>query len=846
MSWGRSLVALAAAGMLAAAEPDNLFATRVQPVLKQHCLGCHGEGETFGKLDLRTREGLLRGGQRGPAIVLGAASKSLLVAMIEHRAEPVMPPEKEKRLAAESIDALRRWIDAGAPWGQDQAAAGPKWSYQPEDLWAFQPVKRHPAPAVAPIDFFLDRKLRERGLEPAPPADRVTLIRRATYDLTGLPPSPEEVDAFEKDQSPDAFERVVERLLASPGYGERWGRHWLDVVRYADSDGYSNDYERPNAWRYRDYVIRSFNQDKPYDRFILEQIAGDELDPGDPESLVATGFLRMGPWEHTGMSVEAVTRQMFLDDVTHNTAATFLALTLNCARCHDHKFDPLPTRDYYRWQAVFANTVFDQRPAPFRQWEKHPGLEAGLAGMQEVIRRNDAKIAGYDETVKQTVLKKHGVARVQDLPAGVLAEALRKKDSVSPEEFERLKVYQKRRELYRRSVDRYRQLAYSVKNQGGAETYVLVGGNLRSPGEKVSPAAPGVAGGVEIPGAMEGRRLALARWIASPSNPLTARVMVNRIWHYHFGKGLAATPNNFGKMGKRPTHPELLDWLAGYFVETGWSVKQMHRLMLRSAAYRRGSRPADPRAAEVDPDNQLLSYFSPRRLEAEELRDSILAVAGELSPDAGGPGTLPEINEDVAVQPRHIMGTLAPAWRPSATRRERNRRTIYTYQKRSLVDPMVEVFNGPSLEESCERRDASNVPTQVFALFNGKFAHDMSLALAARIEKLWGDREQQIEHAFRLAYGRPPGEGERRLAIAHLEKMEAHHRGAPPSPRPQRQPLVRAITSELTGARVDIEEDADTAAYEPNLHPGEVSPATRALADLALVLLNSNEFVYVY
>jgi hypothetical protein len=350
----------------------------------------------------------------------------------------------------------------------------------------------------------------------------------------------------------------------------------------------------------------------------------------------------------------------------------------------------------------------------------------------------------------------------------------------------------------------------------------------------------------EIPADASGRRTALANWIADPRNPLTARVMVNRIWQYHFGRGIAADTNNFGKMGKKPTHPEFLDWMASYFVEQGWSVKAVHRLIMLSEAYQRGSSHPDPQAVKAkDPDNLLLSHYSPRRVEAEVIRDSILAVSGELSLDAGGPGTFPQINEDVARQPRHAMGSLQPVYRPSPTKRHRNRRTIYTFQQRSLVDPMIEVFNGPSPDLSCERREASTVPTQAFALFNGRFVHDMALAFAARLAREAPSTEARVERAFRLAYG-PPEEKEKQLALAHLEKLIDHHRRTPPRPKPERKPIVHTITSELTGENFRFVQREDPVEFEDNLHPSDAPPETRALADLALVLMNSNEFVYIY
>jgi hypothetical protein len=851
-------------------EAARLFESSIQPVFKQQCFGCHGEGQTLAKLDLRTREGLLRGGERGPAVVPGRASESPLFQALVGTGKLQMPPGgPDKKLPADVIEAVRRWIEAGAPWGD--RATDKKWDYQEEDLWAFRPLRERDRSKR--IDDFINARLQERDLRPGPRADRRTLIRRATIDLTGLPPTPEEVETFVSDGSADAWPKLIERLLASPRYGERWGRHWLDVVRYADTSGYSNDFERPNAWRYRDYVIRSFNQDKPYDQFIREQIAGDELYPDHPEALIATGFLRAGPWEHTGMSVEAVTRQMFLDDVTHATATTFLALTLGCARCHDHKFDPLPTRDYYRVQAVFATSEFARPRVPFLKEENIADLAFGKDHLQEIVRRTKARLDAFDELIQQRLIRKLGANRIEDVPKGELERALRNKTELSPAEHEQLKLFQKHLQLYRESLDRYEPKAFTVSSgpldgstDGGPnlrypkradykapDVHVLAGGNLQSPSERVVPGALsaleryGNYPAPQIPETVSGRRAALAHWIANPRNPLTARVMVNRIWQWHFGKGLAADANNFGKTGKKPTHPELLDWLAAYFIEQGWSVKAMHRVILLSEAYQRSSSHPEMEVVKTkDPDNDLLARFSPRRVEAEVLRDSILFVSGELSLEAGGPGVFPQINEDVARQPLHRMGSLAPAYRSSAKKRHRNRRTVYTFQQRSLVDPMIEVFNGASLDLSCQRREASTVATQAFTLFNSRFAHDMALAFAARLEREGSEPQGRIARAFHLAYGRAPEEAEMRRALEYLDRLTQYHRAAPPPPKPERKPVVHQITSELTGETFRFEQQEDPVEFEENLHPSQASPETRALADVALVLLNSNEFLYIY
>ncbi len=855
---------------------DLLFINAVKPVFKQQCLGCHGEGDTFAKLDLTTREAAFAGGQRGPSIVAGDPDGSLLVQVVEHAGDLRMPPGgAEKKLPAETIAAIRNWIAGGAPYADGETAQS--WDFAEQDIWAFRPVREvapptegvDPAKVATPVDSFILAKLSEEGLSPGPEADKRALLRRVSYDLTGLPPTPEEVEAFVGDDSPGAYKKVVERLLDSPAYGERWGRRWLDVTRYAESGGYSNDFERPNAWRYRDYVIRSFNADKPYDRFVLEQIAGDELFAGDPEAILATGFLRAGPWEHTGMSVAAVTRQLFLDDVTHAVGTTFLGLTLGCARCHDHKFDPIPTKDYYSVQAAFATTAFARRPLGFLASENTDGFDSGRKRFREMIEQVEARMDELHQDARRKLAEEQGEDAAAKASTGVLQRRLQ------GEEAETLKLLRKHLALHGESQKRFEPLAFTVTsglreewNDVGpngansflteqdyrtAETHVLTGGDVQAAAEKVEP---GVLTAVErysgyaapnIPTSVEGRRAALARWIADEDNPLTARVMANRIWQGHFGRGLAENSNNFGKMGRKPSHPELLDWLATFFVEQGWSVKAVHRVILYSNAYRRSTRHPDADKLETnDPDNRLLARFSPRRLEAEELRDSILAVAGELSDSRGGPGTYPQINADVARQPRHAMGTLRPAYRPSPTKSKRNRRSIYSFQQRSLIDPMIETFNGANVDLSCERREASVVPTQAFSLLNSEASHEMALEMAARIESEATTLEERIERAFELAYGRKPSDRERALASEHVAAMTAEHAAHPAGPRKPEPPIVHEITSELTGEQYQFTQPDEVFDYQHNLHPSRAQARTRALADVALALLNSNEFAYVY
>lgn len=883
-------------------EADRHFVQRVLPVLQTKCFACHGDDaqKLRGELDLRSRAAALKGGQSGdPSLVPGQPDRSPLYLAVT-RKDPtlLMPPKENDRLTPEQVEWIRQWIAAGAPWptgptaeaakdGVVVATSGgrsPEWTnrrYQLDDLWAYQPITKPAVPSGGhnPIDAFIRQKLQAKGLEPTPSADRRTLLRRAALDLTGLPPSPAEVEAFLRDDSADAYEKRLARLLESPHYGEQQARHWLDVARYADTSGFSNDFERPHAWRYRDYVIRSFNSDKPYDRFVREQLAGDEIDAKDPEMLLAGGFLRLGPWEHTGMTVAAVTRQHYLDDVTHHVGVTLLGQGLRCASCHDHKFDPVPTRDYYRLQAIFAPTQFAERPVPFLASENTAGFDAGRAVVEQRLKHLKAEQAALrrkGEEALTAFLKERGVASIEDLPA----RDRPKKDYLGPlvglsqTDLTLRKVYQKSEAYLERELRRFEPTAFSVysgvsnqyssvrllnpmpaKRDGAVPTvHILTGGSLESPADAVTP---GVLSAMKwpaddtasqtMPEATDGRRLAFARWVVNPRNTLTARVIVNRVWQQHFGKGLVATSSNFGKMGSRPTHPELLDWLAAWFIENGWSLKKLHLLIMTSATYQQaGERPDLPQLRALDPRNDLLASFSPRRLAAEEIRDAMLAVTGELNREMGGPGVFPEINWDVAFQPRHIMGSVAPAYLPSLTPRERNRRTIYAFRYRTLADPLLEVFNRPGSETSCERRDETTVTPQAFALFNSQFVSNRALAFAVALERRGSTVAEQIETAFRLAYGRPPSVDERTACEAHRAEMLRHHRENPPKPTELPRTVRRHMVEELTGETVFWEEDLSALkTYQRDVMPWEVSAETRALAEVCLVLLNSNEFLYV-
>ena len=881
-----------------AAEPkvdaEEAFALRVLPALKAKCYACHGAdtAKIKGGFDLTTRAALLKGGESGkPGVIVGKAADSPLVkAIIRSDTDfSAMPPKENDKLTDAEVKAFKDWIDGGAPWPSDQRIAeivkaakpagvtfktsgglSPDWTnrtYKPEDLWPYRPLHKAPIPKLGasenPIDYFIEAKLNAVGLKPAPPADRRTLIRRVTFDLTGLPPAPKEIEDFINDPDLDdkAYAKVVDRLLASPHYGEQMARHWLDVARYADSSGFANDYERGNAWRYRDYVVRSFNADKPYDLFVREQIAGDEIDTADPEMLVAVGFLRMGAWELTGMEVAKVARQRFLDDVTDGVGQVFLGHMLQCARCHDHKFDPVPTRDYYRIQAAFATTQVTERPAGFIKSENLAGftekkyLDARKTAFEAELKRiRDVEAAAREKWEKVNPLKKG-----QKPP---------RHEFLSPADMGMERIARKGLERLKWEYDRYEPFSLSVYSGRTPEIkaiyapfrvpkdlavgelevcHILPGGDPFSPKEKVLPGVLSAAGEVAIPNTVDGRRRALAEWITNSRNPLTARVMANRVWQWTMGTPLAGNPNNFGATGKKPTHPEILDWLATEFIERRWSVKQLQRIILTSNVYRRASQHPDSKSvATKDPTGTSYAVFKPRRLSAEELRDAMLATSGELNLTVGGIPVRPEINPDVGLQPRQVMGTFAPAWDPSPLPEQRHRRTLYALKLRGVRDPLLEVFNAPTPDISCEAREVSTVAPQAFALFNGEATRMRALALALRITKDAKTPEETVSLAFRYTYGRVPTKPESDACLKHWLAMTERHK-ALQFEKPKRPTEVdREAVEENTGEKFSFKEVLHSAKdFVPDLHPADATPELRGLMEMCLVLFNANEFIYL-
>jgi len=894
---------------------ERLFTLEIHPLLERKCLGCHGKkpDDLKGELDVRSRESILRGGESGrPVLIPGKPQQSLLMRAVR-RDGLEMPPKRNDRLTSRQIEHLRRWIAAGAPWPDPQTRAhilrrerstietedgvlvptsgglSDDWTYRryaKKAIWAFRPVTSPEVPDSAPhpVDAFVARKLSAANLSPAPQANARALLRRATYDLTGLPPEPSERASFLEvwKRNPEkAWSDLIDRLLASPHYGERWGQHWLDVVRYADTAGFSNDYERSNAWRYRDYVVRAFNNDKPFDEFIIEQIAGDELRPGDPEATIATGFLRMGPWG-TAMIPEEEARQIFRDDVVQSVGQSFLSIPLRCARCHDHKFDPLPTRDYYRLYAVFSATQPAEVPAAFLPAENRRGFGEKRALVERLFEY-------ADNDRKRVVTKREAAAKTwyseHDLPYKTKEQRHKDPEHLKPPRHVglahvdegTLKVREQDCWIWSRRRERYQPLAQSVYNgpdrrQNGRKlrrppninqrwrpaSFVFLGGSRDVGGARVTPGVLSGAGlatptakegdAFAIPEGLHGRRLALARWIAAPANPLATRSIVNRIWQHHFGRGIVRTSNNFGAKGARPTHPDLLDWLTTDFVAAGSKIKRLHRLIMTSRAYRRsGSHPDREALDRVDPDNHLLARFPPRLLTAEEIRDSLLVISGELNREIGGVPVRPEIHLEIALEPRMIQFSIAPAHQPSRTPLERNRRTIYTYRVRGQPDPFLEILNLPNPNDSCEARESTAVPPQAFTLLNSDVVMDRAIALAARLRRQTQGAAKQVRRAFRLTYGRAPTANEQQRLVALVRQMEDYHAAHRPQASAYPKRVTRSLVEELSGKPFEyVEWLAVYEDYVADAKPWTVDAATRALADVCLVLFNSNEFLYVY
>jgi hypothetical protein len=866
-------VTATSAGANADTHPGPTFERDVLPIFKAYCWHCHGGEACVAGLDLRTFPLLLRGGKIGPAIVRGSAKESLIFK--KFGGDLAQHPPEHSRPTEAHMATLRAWIDAGAPaddeGGPLSAADSPPLTAADRARWAFQPPVRPKVPRVSsasvrtPIDAFLLKKLEDRGLSFSPPADRATLIRRASFDLIGLPPTPQEVDEFVRDAAPDAFDRLIERLLASPHYGERWGRHWLDAAGYVDTRGTDNDAgiiePLDGIWKYRDYVIRAFNGDRPYDRFLLEQLAGDEqvdwrdadrYQPRDIELLIATGFLRQAADVTYAPELNTSDiRHQVLFDTVQTVSSNLLGLTVHCAQCHTHKFDPISHADYYRLTGLFL-PAYDPHhwlhskermtsDVPPRQRAAIDAANAGidrqiaaLRDEQSRLRRpfenriRAAKLAGVPAVKRAALLAAiRTPARGRNEMQKALVAEFGRFATASSEEVDRaLDARTKVRRLELR-----RQIAALEKgrtNYGFVQalwdvgpappTYIYRRGDFRNPGPQIEPGVIAVlddpahpfrlpaSGG---PHGSTGYRTAFAKWLTSDRHPLTARVYVNRVWLHYFGRGIVPTPDNFGASGLPPSHPELLDWLAREFIASGWDVKHLQRLILRSAAYQQTSHPelatsgsgSGKRNAEIDPDNILLWKMPLKRHESEIVRDAILATSGALDTRMSGAPVPLKPNADGSVE------VDAAKLRTPA---DAGRRSVYLFARRNYQLTELGVFDQPVVATNCTCRTSSAVVSQSLALLNGRFAFEQASLFAQRVDAAAGTAvPRQIETAFRIALGRPPSAEETQLAATLLREQAVRYLG----------------TNESPSKKIS-------------------EPSAAALVDLCQMLLNTNEFLY--
>ncbi len=727
----------------------KFYDEQVKPILRSACFQCHGEGANLsGDLNLTSHASILKGGSSGPAVDLKTPADSLIVKAINYNGREMPPSGK---LQKSQIDTLTKWVAMGAPTSSAGPAPAapthivpPKVNAQTMNFWSFKPIKRPPVPTVEshgwvsnPIDSFILSKLQAKHLTPAERASKTVLLRRATYDLIGLPPTPSEVKAFLADSSANAYEKVVDRLLASPQYGERWARHWLDLVRYAESNSFERDNPKPFVWRYRDYVIRSFNKDKPYNQFVKEQLAGDELPNASDESLIATGYYRLGAWDDEPADPEQA-RYDELDDLVATTGQVFLGLTVNCARCHDHKLDPIPQKDYYSLLAFFQGTT--RYGGGNGSVEKNslrplgPAIEKARFAAEDADyhRRLDAVGKKSLDAIESSITKDLSPVEVEEYAnpkarLGILKKRVPR--LVTEADYQRAEELTAQKSALELSPPKGLEQVLCVTEGGRTPdtTHIMLRGNPHVPGDEVKPAFLSVLAPpepkIELPApgvSSSGRRLALANWITSPTNQLTARVIVNRLWQFHFGRGIVRSSSNFGSIGTRPTHPELLDWLATELVKDGWRLKQLHRLIMLSSTYRMSSK-ANRAGLAADPDNDLFWRFDMRRLDAEEIRDSILAVNGTLNPKMFGPPIYPTIPAEV------LAGESHPGlnWEKS-TPEEEARRSIYIHIKRSVAVPILASFDAADTDFTCPVRFATTQPTQALGLMNSTFSNDQA------------------------------------------------------------------------------------------------------------------------
>ncbi len=875
-------------------------APNVSAVLAK-CQQCHGESAQMSHLSMVSRDTILKGGDHGAAIVPGNATDSLIYKRITGEMQPAMPMAPMPRLTADEIATVKDWINAGAPAfdGPKPAPVSASTADDPSLLhyegyserkitdadrqwWAFKKPVRAAVPVVAdarwnknPIDGFVQAMRQEKGLAAAPPADKNTLIRRAYLDLTGLLPTPAEVDAFVNDKSPKAYENVVDKLLASSHYGERWARMWLDVARYADSTGYEYDYDFPDAWRYRDYVIKAFNEDKPYNQFIIEQLAGDEIAKPTFDSETATGFVRLGPRVLDRDLENPNYRFDYMDDMARTTMQGMQALTINCARCHDHKFDPITRKDYYKTLAIFNSYAeYDFPLVSPAEWEKYETAAKTIdAKVKDLTKQIGTIEAPYKKILFAKTLKKFpqdiqdAFATPEDkrtagqklLVAQVSTVRLTDDDDPNAKVVEiklnegdttARKALRDQISALKKDIPKKPETAMGIRDGdfrftphapfqpgtvGGInyEDFGFKGKLLPSPGDQYTPPpiyfeatglgsfademkAPVIQPGfltvlskgktfdpkpITSPFPSSGRRLEFAEFIASPDNPLTARVMVNRMWYQHFGQGIVSTPSNFGKMGTLPSNPALLDWLATEFVKEGWSMKQMQRMIMTSETYKMASAFYDENSLAKDPTDQFMWRFPVKRLEAEIVRDAILSASGDINLEAGGPAFFPPVPKSL-VAGAPIKGK----WPITKDDPSTWRRSIYATVKRNLKYPMFEVFDQPNASVTCERREVTTVPTQALTMFNNQTFLTQAQHLALRVEKEAGaDQTAQVKLLYRIAFSRDASDKEVQQSLEFLKKR-----------------ATATVARNESG----------------NL---ELSP----FAELAHVVLNSNEFFYI-
>jgi hypothetical protein len=736
-----ALVGGASVGYEAIAKPAVDFAQDVAPILERHCIRCHQPVNDKSKFSLATFADLAA----NEYVIPGDPDASYLVQLVTSvDGEPPVMPKEDTPLSEVEIDVLRTWIAEGGKWPADVVIR--ERSKADRTWWSLQPLAVVEPPAgdvpadwnANPIDRHIFARLAANDLQPNARADRRTLIRRVTYDLTGLPPTPDEIHAFLRDNSPNAYEKLVERLLTSPRYGEQWGRHWLDVTRFGESTGFEVNYVIDNAWPFRDYIIRSFNEDKPFDRLVMEHLAGDALGPGDPEVEVGLTFLVCGPLDTVGNEDPAQAAQIradTVDEIIRATSEAFLGLTIGCARCHDHKFDPVTQQDYYRLYATFAGVYHDDR----------------MVGAEKQLRKRKRKLAALEAQKKQVLSEKSAAEK-------------------APGERNDLKSFDSRlAELDKQvaALPSFPSLRVGRFERPGAQ-HVFEGGDAGRKGVRVVPASistlADVATPYELPDDVteQERRLALARWLIAKDNPLTPRVLVNRLWHYHFGKGIVATPSDVGYMGEKPTHPELLDWLAKRLVDESWKLKPLHKLIVMSQTYQQSSEYREE-AALADADARLLWRFPPRRLAAEEIRDTILLLAGELNEQRGGPGfRLYEYTRD-------NVATYIPL---ESFGPDTYRRSVYHQNARASYVDVLTDFDAPDCAFSVSRRNSTTTPSQALAMMNHSFTIKMAESFAERLSKEVGrdNIPGQIDRAFELAFGRPPDAKEQAAAKALIDK----------------------------------------------------------------------------